>query len=139
VNHYEKELLEWKERERIYSVFANKSVQNHFLSPISGANYRTSKIAILFAFCIAVAWGTLTLQNLGLASSLCKYQILICTVGSAILVTLLGQITWLMTYIGKDNEQGKQEKKDKKKEKIRKKYWLLSSNTDPLHDLEIKQ
>ena len=59
VNNYEKEILEFKEKERVYFVFANKKTQNNYLSPISGANISTSKVTILFAFTISVMWGIL--------------------------------------------------------------------------------
>lgn len=48
-----------KPKRRIYSVFANKKVQNNYLSPIQGANISTSKVAILFSFMISIVWGTL--------------------------------------------------------------------------------
>lgn len=57
VNYYEKDLLKFDEKERIYFVFANKKTQNYYASPISGANISTSKIAILFAFIVTVIWG----------------------------------------------------------------------------------
>lgn len=59
VNNYEKEILEFDEKERVYFVFANKKTQNNYLSPISGANISTSKVTILFAFTVAVMWGIL--------------------------------------------------------------------------------
>lgn len=59
VNHYEKEILEFEEKERVYFVFANKKTQNNYLSPISGANISTSKVTILFAFTVSVMWGIL--------------------------------------------------------------------------------
>lgn len=59
VNNYEKEILEFKVKERVYFVFANKKTQNNYLSPISGANISTSKVTILFAFTISVMWGIL--------------------------------------------------------------------------------
>jgi len=59
VNNYEKEILEFEEKERVYFVFANKKTQNNYLSPISGANISTSKVTILFAFTVSVMWGIL--------------------------------------------------------------------------------
>jgi len=61
VNYYEKEFLNLKEEERLYSVFANKNEQNNFFNPIKGANISTSKVAILFAFLITNVWGFLIL------------------------------------------------------------------------------
>ncbi|NLL27852.1 MAG: hypothetical protein GX259_03575 [Bacteroidales bacterium] len=59
VNNYEKEILEFEEKERVYFVFANKKTQNNYLSPISGANISTSKVTILFAFTVSIMWGIL--------------------------------------------------------------------------------
>ena len=56
VNYYERDILKFDKRERVYSFFANKKVQNNFINPISGANISTSKVAILFAFIIATSW-----------------------------------------------------------------------------------
>lgn len=64
VNDCEQRELELEENERVYSVFANKKTQNNYLSPISGANISTSKVAILFAFVIAVVWGFLLYSTL---------------------------------------------------------------------------
>ena len=50
VNHYEKTLLKWKKDERIYSMFANKKEQNNYSNIVKGANFSTSKIAILFSY-----------------------------------------------------------------------------------------
>ena len=52
VNHYEDQ-LGWNKKERVYSMFFNKHSQNNYFIPYSGANYSTSKIAILFSFIIA--------------------------------------------------------------------------------------
>ena len=64
VNHYEKSLLKFDENERIYFVFANKKKQNNYLSPISGANISTSKVAILLAFIITAFWGFVFFNNI---------------------------------------------------------------------------
>lgn len=64
VNYYEKDLLKFKESERVYYVFANKNTQNNYFNPISGANISTSKIAILFAFIITFFWGLLFFNKL---------------------------------------------------------------------------
>ncbi|MDP2176805.1 MAG: hypothetical protein Q8K70_12950 [Bacteroidota bacterium] len=57
VNYYEKDLLKFETKERVYFVFANKKTQNNYGSPLSGANISTSKVTILFAFLVAVSWG----------------------------------------------------------------------------------
>ncbi len=57
VNYYETEVFKWEKEERIYKVFFDKSLQNNYGSPISGANISTSKIAILFAYIISNFWG----------------------------------------------------------------------------------
>jgi hypothetical protein len=59
VNHYEKNLLNFKEEERIYFVFANKENQNNYLNPLKGANISTSKISILLSYIITFFWGAL--------------------------------------------------------------------------------
>ncbi|MFW6046869.1 MAG: hypothetical protein ACOCP4_03670 [Candidatus Woesearchaeota archaeon] len=64
VNYYEKDILKFDKNERVYFIFANKETQNDYLSPISGANVSTSKVAILFAFTITLMWGTLLSYNL---------------------------------------------------------------------------
>lgn len=61
VNHYEKNLLKFKEDERIYFVFANKENQNNYINPLSGANISTSKISILLSFIITLFWITFAL------------------------------------------------------------------------------
>lgn len=64
VNHYEKNVLELPKKERIYSVFANKKLQNNYSSPISGANISSSKTAIFFAFIVALSWGSILVHML---------------------------------------------------------------------------
>lgn len=59
VNYYETDIFKWNDKERVYSVFYDKSLQNNYTSPISGANISTSKIAILFAYIISNFWGFL--------------------------------------------------------------------------------
>ncbi|WP_109832773.1 RipA family octameric membrane protein [Reichenbachiella versicolor] len=130
VNNYEKRILRLKKGNRIYSVFANKNVQNKYWSPISGANYSTSKIAIMFAFIICVAWGCLLLDKLdvSLSGRLLKLpnEVNHC-IDSSILVIVLSAITPLMK-IGSEKITSK-----------RKTCWFLASNTDPLDDLKLKQ
>lgn len=64
VNHYEKNLLNFKENERVYLVFSNKVDQNNYASPIEGANISTSKISVLISYIFAVCWGFLICINL---------------------------------------------------------------------------
>ncbi len=58
VNNCEEKLGLTKDK-RVYFVFANKKTQNNYISPTSGANISTSKIAILFAFIVTIAWNLL--------------------------------------------------------------------------------
>ncbi|WP_158860362.1 RipA family octameric membrane protein [Lunatibacter salilacus] len=120
VNHYEKELLGWKKGERIYSMFANKTEQNNFISPVSGANFSTSKIAILFSFIIATSWGALIINCTEILSKIpCINQF-----GSVLIIPILLSgllmigITWLFGLA---------------------KGHILWSNTNPLYDLGIDQ
>ncbi|EAZ83053.2 RipA family octameric membrane protein [Algoriphagus machipongonensis] len=120
VNYYEKELLGWKERERIYSMFANKNEQNSFASPVSGANFSTSKIAILFSFIIATSWGALIINYTEILSKIPFINQFDSDLIIPILLSglLLIGVSWLFG-LGKNH--------------------ILWSNTDPLHDLEINQ
>ena len=121
VNHYEKNLLKWDKRERIYSMFANKDVQNRYFNPTKGANFSTSKIAILFASIIAYCWGcvlTYSILNLPSPIDIVFPKWLIVAMSLLIsfgVLSLLGQL------------------------KRKNKQHILSSNTAPLYDLEIKQ
>lgn len=63
VNNYEQNILKIPFEKRVYFVFANKSSQNDYLSPVSGANISTSKVAILFAFLVSSFWGMLLLNG----------------------------------------------------------------------------
>ena len=67
-------------------------------------------------------------------------EIFIYILGSSGIVILLGQITRLFTHFNKSKEQRREEAKIIKEQKnVRKKYWFLASNTDPLDDLNINQ
>ena len=57
VNHYEKNIFKFEENERVYFTFANKNVQNNYLSPIHGANISTSKISIFLSYIFTFCWG----------------------------------------------------------------------------------
>ena len=78
VNYYEEKIFKWQPEDRVYNVFANKKKQNNYLSPISGANISTSKVAILFAFIVSSFWGILLIHKV-LDSNLCccRYNLLI--------------------------------------------------------------
>lgn len=56
VNYYESYIFKWEPKERIYKVFYDKKLQNNYISPISGANVSTSKIAVLFAYIVSNFW-----------------------------------------------------------------------------------
>lgn len=121
VNHYEKDLLKWDKSERVYSMFANKREQNNFGSPFSGANFSTSKIAILFAYIIVTSWGALLANTLLSLPSTTGYYLcnwLIPIVSIVVSGGLIIGLTWLFG---------------------RGKKHFLWSNTKPLHDLKIKQ
>ena len=64
VNNYEKNVLKWKKKDRIYFIFANKQEQNSYSSPIKGANISTSKIAILFAYIVTLTWAFLFFKKI---------------------------------------------------------------------------
>ncbi len=64
INYYERDVLKFDEKERVYLVFANKDTQNDYCSPVSGANISTSKIAILFAFLVTCCWAFLLFNKL---------------------------------------------------------------------------
>ncbi|HEX8017760.1 MAG TPA: hypothetical protein VF465_21210, partial [Flavobacterium sp.] len=64
VNHYEKNLLKFKESERIYFVFANKDSQNNYSNPFQGANISTSKISILLSYLFVIFFGSYAFSRL---------------------------------------------------------------------------
>lgn len=64
VNHYEKNLLNFKESERIYFTFANKDIQNNYFNPLSGANISTSKISILLSYLFSLFFGTYAISKI---------------------------------------------------------------------------
>ena len=63
VSYYEKKLLHFNEKERIYFVFSNKNEQNNYTSPIKGANISTSKVSILLSFIITTFWFTVLISK----------------------------------------------------------------------------
>ena len=93
VNHYEANLLKLPPEERVYFVFANKKQQNKFCNPISGANISTSKIAILFAYCITVVWGTLFFEQINIYYDLnlfCNFFSLVGILAIVAVLTIIG-------------------------------------------------
>lgn len=60
VHHFEKSNFTEKDK-RVYSVFANKMVNNCICNPVAGANVSTSKVALAITTFITVLWGTLVL------------------------------------------------------------------------------
>ncbi|MBI2258196.1 MAG: hypothetical protein HYU67_04775 [Flavobacteriia bacterium] len=80
VNFYESVIFDWKPEERVYKVFYDKSLQNNYMSPVSGANISTSKIAILFAYVITLFWGFLLFFKC--------YESLNCTCNSVFIILL---------------------------------------------------
>jgi len=120
INHYEKTLLGWEKNERIYSVFANTKVENKYHSPRHGGNYSTSKIAIVFAFIIAISWGAALTYSV-----ICKLFDCDCLLVniSSLLISLLTSVavTLLLSV------------------PIKKKKHFLGSKTKYLDDLELNQ
>lgn len=101
VNHYEDTLLKFKREERVYSVFANTKTQDSYISPISGANVSTSKVAILFSFIITIIWGVIFLYEIDRCSFINKLEIqyidqisFICALAFSIGITV--SLSWLI-------------------------------------------
>jgi hypothetical protein len=121
VNHYEETILKWKRKERIYSMFADKDAKNkrinNFFSPFHGANFSTSKIAILFAYIIATTWGAILLFSTICLTS--QFEYLSTSFGIIMSILVSGGFT-----IGITSLFG-----------VRKKHFLWS-NTTLLHNLK---
>ena len=102
-------------------MFGNKKEQNNFVSPFKGSNFSTSKIAILFAFIIATAWGSV-LAYFFLNFS-CHFHCYLYEWQIVVLSVLLsgGAIIGFTSLFGLTESH------------------LLWSNTKPLKDLEIEQ
>ncbi len=119
IHHYEKNILKFKEKEGIYSVFANKESHNSDFCPTKGTNISTSKVTMLFAFIVSIAWGFLfVLRFLELQ---CPNYFDICFAScplffSFIAIFLVGCIVFFSSGIAK-------------------KY--LNSNLEGLHDLKL--
>ena len=56
VNHYEKNILNFSEEERIYFVSANKKSEDIPYSPLRGANFSTSRISIFISYVFTYVW-----------------------------------------------------------------------------------
>lgn len=63
VNYYEKYLLQYKEEERIYYVFANKKNEKKLFLPHRGDNFSTSKISIFISYIFTFIWFALLVLN----------------------------------------------------------------------------
>ena len=60
VHHFEKVNFKTKE-DRVYSVFANTSVNNSACCPVSGAHVSTSKVSLAITTFISVVWGMIAI------------------------------------------------------------------------------
>jgi len=89
VNYYERDILKFEKSERVYSFFANKKTQNNYFNPISGANISTSKVAILFAFVITVAWAFIFYNTIINCECGSFYSVIICATLSLLTVVIL--------------------------------------------------
>lgn len=56
VNHYEKNILNFSEDERVYFVSANKKSEDIPYSPFRGANFSTSRISIFISYVFTYTW-----------------------------------------------------------------------------------
>lgn len=111
VNDCEKRTLKLNPEDRVYFVFANKETQDNYLSPISGANISTSKIAILFSFIVTIVWNVLLFDKL---NSIGNFHLNYCVIIiSSIFLTLI--LSYLVPKI------------------------FLKSKTDHFPDLKIEQ
>ncbi len=94
VNHYEKNLLNFKEEERIYFTFANKEKQD-YINPLKGANISTSKLSILLSYIITLFWATFSFFMLLSKCDYCSchWQQVLLSVFLGILFIILLSIT----------------------------------------------
>ncbi|WP_434575455.1 RipA family octameric membrane protein [Riemerella anatipestifer] len=72
INHYEKNILKFREEERIYFVFANKKNQDKPNSPLEGANFSTSKISIFISYIFTYIW--CLILNYEISLIICKCE-----------------------------------------------------------------
>ena len=93
VNHYEKNLLKFKEEERVYFVFANKNTQNSYLNPLKGANISTSKLSILLSFIVTLFWGSFSASILYIEYISCVWLRIILSIVSGLFIVLLLSFT----------------------------------------------
>ena len=91
INDCEEKLLKLKKEKRVYFVFANKKTQNNYLDPISGANISTSKIAILFAFIVALVWNILLFEKINdyYSMKVCFFCIVITSIFSTLILSYI--------------------------------------------------
>lgn len=92
VNYYETEVFKWAKEERIYKVFYDKTLQNHYGSPIGGANISTSKIAILFAYIISNFWGFMLFYKSLSAYCCCQAIVIVASLLLSIFVILISSL-----------------------------------------------
>ena len=98
VNHYEKNILKFKEEERIYFVFANKSNGN-YLAPLQGANISTSKISIVLSFLITCFWGGFVSYLLLRNCVSCDILLFIICISFPVMIILLLSGTFAEKYL----------------------------------------
>ncbi len=91
INHYEKNILKLKESERLYFVFANKTVQNNYLNPLEGANISTSKISIILSYLFALFFGSYGFTQILADCITCS--IVLISVGAVSTVFLIGLLS----------------------------------------------
>lgn len=104
VNHYEKNLLNFKESERIYFVFANKDSQNDYLNPIGGANISTSKISILLSYLFTIFFGTYASFNFLKDCILCREILFIISLIIPIFFIVILSIFFAKPYLKSYND-----------------------------------
>lgn len=92
VNYYETDVFKWKPKERVYKIFYDKSLQNNYVNPISGANVSTSKIAILFAYIVSNFWGFLFFYKIFSVRCCQNVAILVSLLSSFFFILLLSLI-----------------------------------------------
>lgn len=92
VNYYETDVFKWAKEGRVYKVFYDKNLQNHYASPIGGANISTSKIAILFAYIISNFWGFLLFYKCLSAYCCCQTIVIIASLLLSLFVILISSL-----------------------------------------------
>ncbi len=78
--------------QRIYSVFANKELLDNTVHPVSGANFSTTKVALLMTLLLTILWGAMLIYWIVIKSGEkmidCKRVVMI----FALLGSILGTI-----------------------------------------------